>query len=235
MEAIPDRARHGPADAAFPPPGDGLKAVTLSGRLVGWADQDGLDAAKKCGEMGEQIAAEHHAHLVGRLGHKLRSAVLTLQETARQAAYGRPELLETVFDQSQEVGRRAAALEAAAVEPKDSARGVVLGAVLNLALPGSARSLPPRAVVVGSEPALVEAFTRARDWMGGDGVEVSAEPVGDSWWKVSIATTGTRKALAVPEMGEPLVRLIVDIHLGGWLDASRPDRADLYLPAHPTG
>ncbi len=232
MESIPDRARHGPADAEFPPPGDGLEPVTLSGRLVGWADQGGLDVARKCAAIGEQIATEHHAHLVGRLGHKLRSATLALQESARQAAYGRPELLETVFEQAQEVGRRAAALEAAAVEPKDSARGVVLGAVLNLALPGSARSLPPRAVVVGSEPALVEAFTRARDWMGGDGVEVTAEPIGDSWWKVSIATTGVRKPLAVPEMGEQLVRLIVDIHLGGWLDASRPDRADIYLPAH---
>jgi hypothetical protein len=223
MESIPDRARHGPADSAFPPPGDGLKPVTLSGRLVGWADQGGVEMAQRCADTGEQIAAEHHGHLVGRLGHKLRSAVLALQESARQAAYGRPELLETVFEQAQEVGRRAAALEAAAVEPKDSARGVVLGAVLNLALPGSAKTLPPRALVVGSEPALVEAFTRARDWMGAEGSGVTAEPLG-AWWKVSIAATGARKPLAVPEMGEPLVRLIVDIHLGGWLDAGRPDR-----------
>jgi len=36
----------------------------------------------------------------------------------------------------------------------------------------------------------------------------------------------------VPEMGEPLLRLIVDVHLAGWLDASEPDRVDIYLPAH---
>jgi hypothetical protein len=34
-------------------------------------------------------------------------------------------------------------------------------------------------------------------------------------------------------MGEPLLRLIVDTHLDGWLDASRADGADIYLPAHP--
>jgi hypothetical protein len=38
--------------------------------------------------------------------------------------------------------------------------------------------------------------------------------------------------MAVPEMGEPLLRLIVDTHLNGWLDASQPDGADIYLPAH---
>lgn len=231
MESIPDRARHGPADVEFPPPGDALEPVTLGGRLVGWADQGGLAMARRCAEMGQQIAAEHRSHLLGRLGHKLRSSVLTLQEAARQSAFGRPELLETVFEQAQEVGRRAAALEAAAVEPRDSARGVVLGAVLNLALPGGARELPAGAVVLGSEPALVDTFTRARDWMGGEGMTVTAEPVG-SWWKVSLTATGARKPLAVPEMGEPLVRLIVDIHLDGWLDTSNPDRVDIYLPAH---
>jgi hypothetical protein len=33
-------------------------------------------------------------------------------------------------------------------------------------------------------------------------------------------------------MGEPLLRLIVDSHLDGWLDASPVDHIDLYLPAH---
>src|ERR1700680_2802238 len=78
------------------------------------------------------------------------------------------------------LGRRAAALEAAAVQSKDGARGVVLGAVLNLATPSAARDLPANAVVVGSEPALVEAFTRAQDWLGPDGLSIAAEPLG-SW------------------------------------------------------
>jgi hypothetical protein len=33
-------------------------------------------------------------------------------------------------------------------------------------------------------------------------------------------------------MGEPLIRLIVDTQLNGWLDSSPPDGVDLYLPAY---
>jgi hypothetical protein len=139
--------------------------------------------------------------------------------------------METVFEQAQEVARRAAAVEAAAVQPKEGARGVVLGAVLNLAMASADRRLPPEASVIGSEPALVEAFTRAQDWMGGQSLTVEAELMG-SWWKVSITATGPRQVQAVPEMGEPLIRLIVESYLDGWFDASQPDRADIYLPAH---
>ncbi len=233
MESIPEHTRHGPADIDFPPPGGPWEPVLLNGRLVGWADHGGLAQARRCAEMGQLLEEEERNHLLGRLGHKLRSSVLALQESARQAAFGRPELLEAVFEQAHEVARRAAAVEAAAIQPKDAARGVVLGAVLNLALPSAARELPPGAVVVGSEPALVEAFTRIQDWMGGPGMTIAAEPVG-SWWKISVAPGGERKPMTVPEMGEPLIRLIVDTQLGGWLDASPSDGADIYLPAQPT-
>jgi hypothetical protein len=189
--------------------------------------------ARQSAEIGQKLVLEQRDHLLGRLGHKLRSSVLALQESARQAAFGRPELLEGLFEQAQEVGRRAAGLEAAAIEPKDSARGVVLGAVLNLALPTAARDLPPDAVVLGSEPVLVEAFMRIRDWLSGDSLSISAEPMG-SWWKVHIAVTGERRPLPVPELGEPLVRLIVDTQLDGWLDPTARDGVDVYLPAyHP--
>ncbi|MGH7763038.1 MAG: hypothetical protein ACREOM_01310 [Candidatus Dormibacteraceae bacterium] len=230
LESLPDRLRHGPADAAFPPPGGPWEALVLNGRLVGWAGHAGLGQAHKCAELGQQLVTERRDYLLSRLGHKLRSSVLALQESARQAAFGRTELLEGVFEQAQEVGRRAAALEAAAMEPKDRARGVVLGAVLNLALPAAARKLPAGAAVVGSEPMLVEAFARARDWLEGDSLDVDAEPVG-SWWRIHISSTGERTPLAVPEMGEPLVRLIVDTHLDGWLDV-RESGADIYLPAY---
>jgi hypothetical protein len=230
MESIPEHLRHGPADLDFPPPGGPWEALILNGRVVGWADEGGLRAARHCAELGQKLVEQHRDHLLGRLGHKLRSSVLALQESARQAAFGRPELLEAVFEQAQEVGRRAAALEAAAVQSKDRARGVVLGAVLNLAMPGAARELPADAVVLGSEPALVEAFSRAKEWLGADGLSIGAEPFG-SWWKVRIDASGPRRALAVSEMGEPLLRLIVDTHLDGWLDATRPDGADIYLPA----
>jgi hypothetical protein len=231
MESIPDHRRHGPADIDFPPPGGPWKPLALNGRLVGWAEDAGLALARRSSELGQQLADEHRAHLLGRLGHKLRSAVLALQESARQAAFGRPELLETVFEQAQEVARRAAALEAAAAQPKDGARGVVLGAMLNLALPNADRRLPAHAVVLGSEPALVEAFTRAREWMSGQSLTVAAELIG-SWWRVRVGASGPRRRLPVPEMGEPLIRLIVETHLDGWFDASHPDRADIYLPAH---
>ncbi|HSS94644.1 MAG TPA: hypothetical protein VLR46_11730 [Candidatus Dormibacteraeota bacterium] len=230
MESIPSHARHGPADKDFPPPGGPWEPLMLNGRLVGWGEHAGLAQARRSAELGQQLADDERSHLLGRLGHKLRSAVLALQESARQAAFGRPELLEGVFEQAQEVGRRAAAVEAAAIQPKDVARGVVLGAVLNLALPTAASELPAGAVVLGSETALVEAFTRVQEWMGGPGMTIAAESLG-SWWKVSVAAQGERRPLPVPEMGEPLIRLIVDTHLDGWLDASRPDGADIYLPA----
>jgi hypothetical protein len=232
MESIPDHRRHGPADRDFPPPGGPWAPVNLGGRLVGWAEEPGLKVARRCAELGQRLADEHRDHLLGRLGHKLRSSVLALQESSRQAAFGRPERLESVFEQAQEVGRRAAALEAAAVQSKDPARGVVLGAVLNLAMPAAARQeLPPNAVVLGSEPSLVEAFTRAKEWLGADGLSVAAEPVG-SWWKVRIDAPGPRNPLPVPEMGEPLLRLIVDTHLDGWLDTARPGGVDMYLPGY---
>jgi hypothetical protein len=231
MESVPDRKRHGPADMAFPPPGGPWEPLALGGRLVGWGERGGLAAARRSAELGQQLVEQERSYLVGRLGHKLRSAVLALQESARQAAFGRPELLETVFEQAQEVGRRAAALEAAAAVPKERARGVVLGAVLNFILPGAARSLPAEATVVGSEPALVEAFTRLRDWVGAGELTVDADQMG-GWWKVSVRSQGPRQPLPVPEMGEPLIRLLVDTHLDGWLDSSPDGGADVYLPAH---
>lgn len=231
LESVPDRRRHGPADADFPPPGGPWQPLTLNGRLVGWADRGGLAVARRSAELGHRLAAEHRDHLLGRLGHKLRSSLLAFQESARQAAFGRPEMLEELFEQAQEIGRRAAALEVAAVEPKDSARGVVLGAVLNLAVPSAERDLPADATVVGSEPVLVEAFSRARDWLGGESLSIAAERVG-SWWKVHLDPSGERRPLAVPEMGEPLLRLIVDTQLDGWLDVGSDDGADIYLPAH---
>ncbi|HKV87464.1 MAG TPA: hypothetical protein VJT78_05665 [Candidatus Dormibacteraeota bacterium] len=231
LESVPERQRHGPADADFPPPGGPWEPLVLNGRLVGWADKSGLGAARRCIELGQQLTAEHRDHLLGRLGHKLRSSLLAFQESTRQAAFGRPDMLEGLFEQAQEIGRRAAALEVAAVEPKDSARGVVLGAVLNLAIPGVERKLPADAAVLGSEPVLVEAFSRAKDWLQGDSLSVAAEPVG-SWWKVHLDTSGERRPLPVPEMGEPLVRLIVDTQLDGWLDANAPDGVDMYLPAY---
>ena len=90
MESIPDHQRHGPADVDFPPPGGPWKPLVLNGRLVGWAEASGLALARRSAELGTQLADEHRAHLLSRLGHKLRSASLALQESARQAAFGRP-------------------------------------------------------------------------------------------------------------------------------------------------
>ena len=233
LESVPDHERHGPADTEFPPPGGPWEALILNGRLVGWAQRSGLRTARQSAELGQRLVDEQREYLLSRLGHKLRSSVLALQESARQAAFGRPEMLEDLFEQAQEVGRRAAGLEAAAMEPKDSARGVVLGAVLNLAMPAAANDVPADAVVLGSEPVMVEAFTRLREWLMADSLSVSAQPMG-GWWKVQVTSNGERKPLAVPELGEPLVRLIVDTQLDGWLDTRRPDGADMYLPAyHP--
>src|SRR2546426_8601752 len=145
MESVPDHVRHGPADLQFPPPGGKWEALVLNGRLVGWAERGGLHAARQAAETGQRLAHDQRDYLVGRLGHKLRSAVLALQESARQAAVGRPELMETVFEQAQEGGRRAAALEAAAHAPQERPRGVGLGGLLNGAVPLATRGVPDAA------------------------------------------------------------------------------------------
>jgi hypothetical protein len=204
----------------------------MSGRLVGWAPpgRNGRAAARHAEEEGRRLERERRAYLLGRLGHKLRSSVLALQESARQAAFGHQGLLETIHDQAQDVGRRALALEAVALDPKDTARSVVLAAVLTVTAQGARCSLPGDAVVRVPEPVLVEALGRAYDWMGGRGTTFTGERVG-SWWRLSLDAAPTREPLPVPELGEPLVRLLVDSQLEGWLDVTRPDRPAIYLPA----
>src|SRR5256885_7968210 len=135
MESVPEHVRHGPADLHFPPPGENLEALVLNGRLVGWAEQGGLRAARQAAETGQRLAHDQRDYLLGRLGHKLRSSVLALQESARQAAFGRPEMLEGLFEQVQEVGRRAPRPGAAALQPKGKAPRGVIRAVLQLPMP----------------------------------------------------------------------------------------------------
>src|SRR5204863_156820 len=79
-------------------PGGPWEALLLNGRLVGWAEHGGLRVARQSAELGERFAQEHRDYLLGRLGHKLRSSVLALQESARQAAFGRPDMLEGLFE-----------------------------------------------------------------------------------------------------------------------------------------
>ena len=52
-----------------------------------------------------------------------------------------------------------------------------------------------------------------------------------AWWRVEISAAPNARPLAAPELGEPLVQLLVDVHCGGWLDASKGGRAVLWLPA----
>jgi hypothetical protein len=224
-------AAHGPADATLPPPGEGWSPLTIAGRLVGWTDAAPSPAlARQAVEQGERVAVERRANLLGRLGHKLRSAVLSLQESARQAAFGRPELLEKLYEQAQEVGRRAAALEAAALDPKDAARGVVIVAMIRSAAPEAEIAIPPEAVVRAPEPVLFEALSRTYEWMGGRGMRLRGERLGD-WWRIEASAAPDPQPLAAAELGEPLVRLLIDSHCHGWLDASEPGKAVVWLPA----
>jgi hypothetical protein len=231
LEEVGSGRRYGPADPDFPPL-DGLwEGVWLNGRLVGWAPPGwGRESLNRALDEGARIARERRAFLVRRLGHKLRSSAIALQEFARQAAFGRQELLEQIHDQALDVGRRALALETVTLDPKDAPRGVVIGALLNLAAAGAHRQLPGDAVVRARESVLVEALTRAYEWMGGPGSTISGELAG-SWWRLEVAAAPDRQALVIPELGEPLVRHLVDTLLEGWLDATSPDRAVIYLPA----
>ena len=232
LEEVPSGRRHGPADPAFPPPGGPWEELRLNGRLVGFAPagESLRGALRRAQEEAARLQDERRAYLLKRLGHKLRGSVLALQESARQAAFSRPELLEQIYDQAQDVGRRALALETVALDPVDPARAVVIGAVLNLAAPGADRTLPQDALVRAPEPVLVEALTRAYEWMGGPGATIRGELTG-RWWRLEIESSPGRRPLSVPELGEPLVRHLVDRQLDGWLDASLLDRAVIYLPA----
>jgi hypothetical protein len=178
------------------------------------------------------MARERRSYLVERLGHKLRSSLLALQEGARRAAFGQPEMLEHVHEQAEEALRRAAALIAAALEPKDAARSVVLAAAVQLAAPGAGRGLPADAQVRAPEPVLVEAITRTREWAGPGGA-ILGERL-RHWWRLQFEMAPDREPLSVPELGEPLVRFLVDVRLDGWLEAG-PDRVLMYLPAAQAG
>jgi hypothetical protein len=160
--------------------------------------------------------------------------VLALQEWARQAAYGRHELLEQLHDQAQEVGRRASALEVVALEPLDPARAVVLGAVLNLAAPHATRELPAQAVVRGSEPVLLEALSRTYDWMGGAGTIIQGRKRG-AWWELEFLHSPDWDPSKAGELGEPLVSFLVDARLNGWLEKRADGRIAIYLPAAVIG
>jgi len=231
LESIPGGLRHGPADLDHPPPGGPWEPLFGPDGLAGWAPPGAPRALlRRAPEESARILRERRAYLLGRLGHKLRSAVLALQESARQAAFGQHQLLEQIYDQAQEVGRRAAALESVALDPKDEPRAVVIGAVLTLAAPEAASRIPAAAVVRVGETVLVDALTRTYEWMGGAGVKIQGERVGD-WWRLSFGPSPNRQPLPIPEVGEPLVRTLVDSHLHGWLDSSDPGGPKIYLPA----
>ena len=230
FERLDTGERHGPADAGLPPPGGPWQPLLEAGELAGWTDgKPSAALAHQATEAGRAIERDRRSHLLGRLGHKLRSSVLSLQESARQAAFGRPELMEGLYEQAQEVGRRAAALEAAALDPKDAARMVVVAALLATAAPGARSTLPGDAVVRAPEPVLFEVLQRTYEWMGGPGTRISGRREGD-WWRLQVEAAKTSLAMPVPELGEPLVRLLVDTHCGGWLDV-QPSGAALWLPA----
>jgi hypothetical protein len=125
------------------------------------------------------------------------------------------------------VGRRAGALAAAALDPKDQSRSVVLAAAVAAAgAPGN--EVPSDAIVFAPERVLVDAIARSRDWMGGSAARVDAERA-QEWWRLDIS--GSRRQLEVAEVGEPLLRHLVEVQAGGWLDASDTRRLAIYLPA----
>jgi hypothetical protein len=66
--------------------------------------------------------------------------------------------------------------------------------------------------------------------MGGAGTTFAGERVGN-WWRLDVRAAPARESLAVPELGEPLVRLLVDTQMEGWLDVTRRDGLAIYLPA----
>ena len=229
LQLIPSGERAGPADIDFPPPGGPWRPLLAAGVLVGWAAQEAPPAlALEARAEGQGIERDRRRRLTERLGHKLRSSVLALQEAVRQLAFGRQPELEAIYEQAEEVGRRAAALEAVTLEPKDDPRAVVVAAVLSSVAPEAEREVPAEAVVRAPEAALADALQRTYQWAGGAGTRIRAERRG-GWWRIAFAASAQRVPLSVPEMGEPLLRLLVDSHLGGWLETDDPDCPAVWL------
>lgn len=229
LEEVPGGRRHGPADR--PPPGGPWTELRIGGRSCGWTlDLDGgRPAARQAVVLAQQLAAERRTRLIERLGHKLRSSVLAWRELSRQSAYGRPAPIEDMHDLALEIARRAEGLELLAVEPRDEQRAVVLGAVLNLAAPAALRQVPTKAHVMASEPSLLQALNRTYDWLGGPGSAFEAEERGN-WWRLLLRPAPERQPLPVSELGEPLIRLLVETRLGGWFDVPEADVPSIYLP-----
>jgi hypothetical protein len=232
LQELRSGQRHGPADSDFPPPEGPWSELRHNGRLIGWAPQGMVSRRmiKRAEEEGARLVQERRAYLVRRLGHKVRSSVLALQVSARQAAFGRQELFEEILEQALDLGLRAFALTAVALDPTEPARSVVLGAALNLAAPGAERTLPADALVRTPETVLVDALTKAYEWMGGPGTVICGQSSG-RWWRLEIQASPHRQPLAIPELGEPLVRHLVDTHLDGWLEVAHADRVRIHLPA----
>ncbi len=230
LEEVPGGRRHGPADR--PPPGGPWTELRIGGRSCGWTlDLDGgRPAARQAVVLAQQLAAERRIRLIERLGHKLRSSVLALRELTRQSAYGRPASIEDIHELALEIARRAEGLELLAVEPRDEQRAVVLGAVLNLAAPAAHRRVSAEARVLASEPSLLQALIRTYAWLGGPGSSFSAEASGE-WWRLLLEPAPDRQPLTVSELGEPMIRLLVEMRLGGWFDLEDGDRPSIYLPA----
>src|SRR5947199_9152528 len=143
MESVPDHLRHGAAEPEFPPRGGRWEALLLNGRLVGWAEHGGLRVARQSAEIGQRLAHEQRDYLLARLGHKLRSSVLALQESARQAAFGRPEMVEGPSDRRQEGARGPPGPERPRAERRTTGGASVRVAPPTLARPAPRTTLPP--------------------------------------------------------------------------------------------
>ena len=227
----PEPLRHGPADADHPPPGR-LLPVFHGDRLAGWAEGPTPEMGPEATALGELRARALRERLLERLDHKLRGGLLALEASAAgAAATGDRALLGQVHDLAREVRSRAEGLASVVLEPRDGRRPVVLRAALAMLPATDSGGVPAEALVEASEQALRDLLERLVDWMGGAGCAFEATLDG-RWWRLRVHRAGPSLA-SVPELGEPLVRHLVDFVLEGWLAPPDAGGVTLYLPAPP--
>ncbi len=167
--------------------------------------------------------SEARRRLVHRLDHKLRSSLLLLRENALRS--GSPAL----YDLAEEALRRASGLSAAAVPAADEPRPLRPAAVLASVIPGVVIEGEAGAIAIAPEADLKSLLGRLPGWLGG-GLRFRLESV-PGWCVLDVSAAEPAPPDEVPELGEPLVRLIVEEGLGGGLEVPGPGRAVLRLPA----
>lgn len=167
--------------------------------------------------------SEDRRRLALRLEHRLRSTLMLLQESARRSGS------EAMYDLAAEALRRAGGLASAAVPPGGETRPVHLASAIMSALPGAACGGDRGLAASVPDGDLRTVLGLLPGWLGPDlSITLRANP---ELLLMEISAPGPAPAMEVPEMGEPLIRILVEENLRGTLEVGEGATAIIGLPA----